>query len=175
MYNISKSVKKIKTLMKKIIGIDPGLANIGWGIIESYGSRLNYIDSGYINTKADTPFEIRLKDIFNKIDLIIKEHKPEYFCIESIYFVEGKNNKSAMTVAQARGVMCLIASLNNLVFYEYTPLEVKKSVVGSAGYAQKDQIKLMVNLILNINKTFTYDHESDALALAICGFHNMNR
>ena len=154
--------------MARIIGIDPGLANAGWGIIDVKGNRLTYVAHGAIKTEAGLPSPIRLKIIFESIQKIIELYKPDESGIETLYFA--KNVKTALPVAEARGVLTLGLILSGLVVGEYTPLQIKQAVVGY-GRADKNQVQQMVRLLLALDKIPKPDHAADALAAAICHTH----
>ncbi len=148
-----------------ILGIDPGIAIVGYGLIKMDGNKLTMLEYGCINTssKSDTP--TRLKVIYDEISDIIKEYNPSELAIEELFF--NKNVKTAITVGQARGVEILAAANNGLEIYEYTPLQIKQAVVGY-GRAEKHQIQEVVKMILNLNQIPKPDDAADALAVAIC-------
>ena len=149
----------------RIIGIDPGTAITGFSILERNKSKLTLLDYGCIRTKAGTPQHIRLNQIAQDIDTLIKKWKPEQASIEKLFF---KNNaKTAMTVAEARGVIIQKLTENNVESRGYTPLEVKMSVCGY-GRADKKMVQQMVKMLLKLKKTPQPDDAADAIALAIC-------
>lgn len=154
--------------MPRIIGIDPGLANAGWGIIDVNGNRLTYIAHGSIKTEAAIPTPLRLKDIYKGILSIVDKYKPVEAGMETLYFA--KNVKSALPVAEAKGVLTLGLVLSGLHVGEYTPLQIKQAVVGN-GRADKNQVQQMVKLLLALDKVPKPDHAADALAAAICHVH----
>jgi len=149
----------------RVIGIDPGLANTGWGIIESDGVRFKYIKHGTIETQADIPSTLRLKEIYDKLCELINQYKPTHAGIETLYF--SKNVSSAMPVAQARGVQLLALGNCNILTGEYTPIQIKQAVVGN-GRGTKRQVQDMVKLLLKLSSYPKPDHAADALAAAIC-------
>ncbi len=151
--------------MTRILGIDPGLANAGWGVLDLRGNRFSYIAHGSISTESGLPMAVRLRQIFNGIKDVISKYQPEETSIETLYFA--KNVKSALPVAEARGVLTLAAVLSDLLVAEYTPLQIKQAVVGN-GRADKNQVQQMVKLLLALEKIPKPDHASDALAAAIC-------
>ena len=151
--------------MAVIIGIDPGLANAGWGIIGVEGTRLHYIAHGSIKTEAGLPSPLRLKSLYLELQGIIQLYAPVAAAIETLYFAE--NVKTALPVAEARGVLSLGLILSDLSVAEYTPLQIKQAVVGN-GRADKNQVQQMVKLLLGLDKIATPDHSADALAAAIC-------
>lgn len=154
--------------MSRIIGIDPGLANAGWGILDVNGNRLTYVAHGSITTSSGLPSPIRLKEIYGKLSEIIKEYEPAESAMETLYFA--KNVKTALPVAEARGVLSLGLVNSGLQVSEYTPLQIKQAVVGN-GRADKNQVQQMVKLLLGLSSIPKPDHAADALAAAICHVH----
>ncbi len=152
----------------RILGLDPGYATVGYGIVEYDNFSFKTIAYGAIVTKADKPFYDRLSDIFDDMCTIIDSYKPDYMSIEKLYF--NTNTTTAINVAQARGVITLAANKKNVKIYEYTPLQVKQSITGY-GRAEKHQIMEMVKSILRLNSVPKPDDTADALALAICHGH----
>ena len=148
----------------RILGIDPGYAIVGYGVIEFSGSRYYAIDYGVITTTANTPFPQRLQEIYNGMVSIIIRSNPDALSIERLYFQN--NQKTAIDVAQARGVILLSAQNNNLPISEYTPLQVKTAVTG---YGQhKQQVMEMTRRLLKLETIPKPDDAADALAIAIC-------
>jgi crossover junction endodeoxyribonuclease RuvC len=154
-----------------ILGVDPGFARTGYGIIESRGSNLKLIDYGIIETDSKIDFSIRLKKISGELEKIIQEYSPTIISVEKIFFC--KNTKTAINVSHARGVIILTASKNNLKVLEFTPPEVKRAVTGY-GKAEKKQMQKMVQILLNLKEIPEPDDSADALALAICAANNFN-
>lgn len=155
-----------KGVIKMIImGIDPGIAITGYGIIEYDGNQLKPIDYGYIQTLSYEVSSIRLKAIYEGISGLIKTFQPNVFVIEELFF--NKNIRTALTVGQARGVAILAAGMSEIAVYEYTPLQVKQSVIGY-GRAKKEQVQFMVKELLNLKEIPKPDDVADALAIAIC-------
>lgn len=154
--------------MPRIIGIDPGLANAGWGILDVEGNRLSYVAHGSISTHAKTPTPYRLKEIYDKLTRIIAEYKPQESGMETLYFA--KNVKTALPVAEARGVLSLGLINAGISVSEYTPLQIKQAVVGN-GRADKNQVQQMVKLLLGLDAIPKPDHAADALAAAISHVH----
>lgn len=152
-----------------ILGIDPGYAIIGYGLLSYNGNKFSVLDYGAITTPADIPFNKRLDIIFNDLNLLIKQYKPNMLAIEKLFF--NTNQKTGIDVAQARGVIILAAEQNGLKINEYTPLQVKQSVVGY-GRAEKKQVQEMTRLILKLEKIPKPDDTADALAMAICCGHS---
>ena len=151
-----------------ILGIDPGLAIVGYGVIEYKNMKFRTLAYGAITTPAHTPVEQRLKKIYSELDAIIKKHRPDEIAVEELFF--NTNITTGITVAQARGVILLAAAQNGLEINEYTPLQVKQSVVGY-GKAEKNQVILMVKTLLKLDKAPKLDDTCDALAIAICHAH----
>ena len=152
-----------------ILGIDPGYAIVGYGVIKYDKNRFSVIDYGAITTQAKTPFNERLLTIYNELTDIIKKYNPEQMAIEKLFY--NTNAKTVIDVAQARGVIMLTAEMNGLKPFEYTPLQVKQSVVGY-GRAEKKQVQEMTRVILNLDKVPKPDDTADALAMAICHAHS---
>ena len=153
---------------KRILGIDPGLQSTGISVIESTsGGMYRTLYCGCIETLKDKKIEKRLSEIYSDINDIILRFKPDCLAVEEIFF--SSNAKSVIKVGQARGVVLLCASNNNIDVFEYTPLEVKQAIVGY-GRATKDQIKYMVKVLLKINEVDfpKKDDAWDSLAIAIC-------
>ena len=152
----------------KIIGIDPGYAIVGYGIIEYHNMSFTTLSYGAVLTEAGTPFDDRLLKIYDELTDILGSHRPEAMAIEKLFFTT--NQKTAIDVAQARGVIMLAARQHNIPVYEYTPLQVKQSVVGY-GKAQKAQVMDMTKRLLNLREVPKPDDTADALAIAICHAH----
>lgn len=149
----------------KILGIDPGTASLGWGIIEKNGSNIKPINYGCINTSANAETPKRLFDIFKELCDIIEEEKPDYAAVEQIFFF--KNQKTVIPVAQARGVAIVACETLKVPVAEYTPLQVKQALTGY-GRADKKQIQEMVKVICKLKNCPKPDDAADALAVAIC-------
>lgn len=152
-----------------ILGIDPGYAIVGWGVIRYESNRFQVIDYGAITTEAGTPFVERLSSVYNGLNDIFERYKPEAMAIEKLFY--NTNAKTVIDVAQARGVTVLAAHQNNAKIFEYTPLQVKQSVVGY-GRAEKKQVQEMVRVILRLEKIPKPDDTADALAMAVCHAHS---
>jgi crossover junction endodeoxyribonuclease RuvC len=148
-----------------ILGIDPGTANTGYGVVAHVGGRLVALDGGVIETSARSSLATRLAQIHARVTELIDEHRPEAVAVEDLYF--GTNARSAFAVGQARGVVLLAAGQAGLDCASYTPQQVKGAVCGS-GRAAKDQVQRMVQAVLSLAELPTPDHASDALAVAIC-------
>ena len=151
-----------------ILGIDPGYAIIGWGVLEYNANKFKVMDYGAVTTKANTPFPLRLADIYNGISEIIGKYQPAVMSMEKLFY--NNNAKTVIDVAQARGVITLAAQQNGVKIAEYTPLQVKQSVTGY-GRAVKKQVQEMTRTILNLEKIPKPDDTADALAMAICHAH----
>lgn len=151
-----------------ILGIDPGTAITGYGIVSVSGNKLKAVDYGCVRTEAKIPLYRRLQQINHEICRLIEEFKPDHFAIEELFF--NKNTRTALSVGQARGVALLAAANAGLVIAEYTPLQVKQAVVGY-GRADKSQVQYMVKTILSLREIPKPDDTADALALAICHTH----
>ncbi len=151
-----------------ILGIDPGIAIVGYGVIEYSGGKFRVIDYGAVTTPAHTPPEYRLATVYSDINTLIHTYKPDEMAIEELFF--NTNQKTAILVAEARGVILLAAQQNNVKINEYTPLQVKQAVVGY-GRAEKQQVQSMITTILGLKKVPKPDDTADALALAICDAH----
>lgn len=148
-----------------ILGIDPGTIVTGFGIIKYEGNEVIPVTAGIIKLPAVKEISPRLKIIYDEINRLIKVYKPDEFAIETAFY--GKNVQSAMKIGYARGVSLLAAVNNKLPTKEYSPREVKKSVVGN-GAASKEQVQFMIKKLLSIKKAKMKFDESDALAVAIC-------
>lgn len=148
-----------------IIGIDPGTATTGYGVIK--GDRDGHIclDYGVIETSKDWSEQDRLEKINNEVDDLIKRYKPNALAIESLYFF--KNSKTVIPVSQSKGVVLMTASKNKIPVFEFTPLQAKMATVGY-GRADKKQVQEMIKRILNLEEIPKPDDASDALAIAIC-------
>ena len=149
----------------KIFGIDPGYAIVGWGVIDYKNPAFTTLAYGAITTKAGVAPERRLQIIYEELDRLLKMYKPDAVAVEELFF--NTNQKTAITVAEARGVIILAAINNGVEIFEYTPLQVKQSVVGY-GRAEKRQVIDMVQRILHMSAPAKPDDASDALAMAIC-------
>jgi crossover junction endodeoxyribonuclease RuvC len=149
----------------KIIGIDPGTATTGFGVIEVIDNTYNMVDGGVIKTPAKQADELRLEIIYNDLTNIINEIKPDVACVEQLFFAQ--NVTTAMSVSQARGVILLAIIKAGLDHESYTPLQIKQTLTGY-GRADKKQIQEMVKTILGLNEIPKPDDCADALAVAIC-------
>jgi len=152
-----------------IMGIDPGFAITGYGIVKYQGNRFSVIDYGVVTTEAGIPLPKRLLLLSNRLEEIIEKHNPSAISIEELFF--NKNIKTALNVGHGRGVALVTAAKSGIEVFEYTPLQVKQSVVGY-GRAEKAQIQQMVKVILNLQAIPKPDDAADALAVAICHGHS---
>ena len=147
------------------MGIDPGVANTGFGVVRVAGGRMSAVDGGVIEAPPDQPPEDRLARIHAELEQLIGWHEPAAVALEQLYF--GKNVRSAIAVGQARGVAMLAAAQRRIPCFDYTPQAVKLSVCGS-GAAAKGQVQQMVGALLGLPRPPESDHAADALAVAIC-------
>ena len=155
---------------RRIVGVDPGLAAAGWGIVDVSGSRIVHVAHGAITTKARVPRSERLLTIYLAFKAVLEEYLPAEAGMETLYFA--KNVTSAMPVAEARGVLCLALAERGLEVREYTPMAIKRAVVGS-GAAEKEQVQELVCLILGLKAIPKPDHAADALGAAVCRAHDI--
>jgi crossover junction endodeoxyribonuclease RuvC len=148
-----------------VMGVDPGAANTGFGVVRAAGGQMAALDGGVIETDPSMPAEQRLARIHGALRELIEWHEPEACAVEDIYF--GRNVRSAVAVGQARGVALLAAAQGGIPCFDYTPQAVKMAVCGS-GAAGKKQVQRMVATLLGLSEPPHPDHAADALALAIC-------
>ncbi len=151
-----------------ILGIDPGYAIVGYGIIRYEKNRFQVLDFGAVTTPAGMGFPDRLKCIYEDLTYLFNKYNPDAMAIEKLFF--NTNKKTAVDVAQARGVILLAAKMNGAECFEYTPLQVKQSVVGY-GRAEKKQVQEMTKHLLGLSAVPKPDDTADALALALCHAH----
>lgn len=152
-----------------ILGIDPGYAIVGWGVIEYNGSKFKTLGYGSINTPAGLEPAERLLMVYRGMNEIIQKYKPDQIAVEELFF--NTNTTTAILVAEARGVILLSAKLAGLEIAEYTPLQVKQAVVGY-GRAEKKQVIVMVTSLLGLSAPPKPDDTADALAIAVCHAHS---
>jgi crossover junction endodeoxyribonuclease RuvC len=148
-----------------VLGIDPGLANTGYGVVTRRGRRMVALDGGVIETASGIPIERRLADVYAGVEALLQEHSPDAVALEELYF--GQNVRTAFAVGHARGVIMLAAGRHGIPCSSYTPQKVKSSVCGH-GRAAKEQVARMVQTLLDLPELPTPDHASDALAVALC-------
>lgn len=156
----------------RILGVDPGYAIVGVGTIDYEGNRFRVVDFGAITTEAGEDMFERLKAIYDEMTKLIEYVKPDVMAIEELFFQN--NQKTAINVAQARGVLILAAKNYGIPVFEYTPLQVKQAVVGY-GRAEKTQVQQMTKAILNLTEVPKPDDTADALAIAVCHAHSGGR
>lgn len=149
----------------RILGIDPGTATVGWGVIEVQGGKTTSVTYGHISTSKDLAPEKRLAEIASDLETIIKQYQPEEAAVEELFFF--KNQKTIISVAQARGVILLTLENFCVSISGYTPLEVKQALT-NYGRAEKTQVQLMVQAILKLPTIPQPDDTADALAIALC-------
>jgi len=155
----------------RILGIDPGYAILGYGVVDYIGNHFEVVDYGAITTNAKMEMPDRLCKLYSELGEIINKYKPEDASVEELFF--NSNAKTAIMVGQARGVAVLACAESGLNISEYTPLQIKQALVGY-GRADKKQIQYMVRLLLNLDKVPKPDDTADALAAAICHANSMN-
>ena len=152
-----------------IIGIDPGYAITGFGVIEYEGNHFKLIESGSIQTKAGIPLPTRIAQIYDDMNELIEKYKPDAIAIEELFF--NRNTTTAIGVAQGRGAVLIAAAKTSTPIYEYTPLQVKQGVTGY-GRADKKQVQMMVKTVLGLEKVPKLDDTTDAIAIGICHAHS---
>ena len=148
-----------------IMGIDPGLAHTGWGVIEEHGAKVTAVAYGCIETEANQDLATRLCIIQDKITAVLERYTPDELGIEGIYF--GVNSKSAIATAHSRGAVLVAVGRKKIAVGEYTPMQIKKALVGT-GSADKAQVQYMVKAVLGLDHMPKPDHAADALAAAVC-------
>ena len=151
-----------------VLGIDPGTAICGYAVVEQVGNRIHAVQYGAVFTDKDMKPEMRLKKIYEEISALIGHYKPDLMSIEKLFF--NRNVTTAIPVGQARGVVLLAAANQGLPILEFTPMQIKSSVVGT-GSATKDQVTYMVQHLLNIKEKPKPDDVADAIAAALCGIN----
>lgn len=153
----------------RILGVDPGYGITGYSIIDYVGNKFKLVHSGAITTPAKQSFPLRLSQIYTDMQNIINEYKPDAISVEELFF--NNNVKTAINVAQARGIILVVGCQNNIPTFEYTPLQVKQAVVGY-GRADKVQVQKMVKTILKVDTLPKLDDITDSMAIAICHAHS---
>ena len=154
----------------RIIGIDPGMAIVGYSIIDFNNDKMTLVESGSIQTNKDLPDEKRLKEIFDDLNYLIEKYKPQEASIEKLFFF--KNQKTVMPVSQARGVILLALENFGIKVHEYTPIEIKQTLTGY-GRASKDEVARSVKIIMNGQNIPKLDDTVDSIAIAICHIRNL--
>ena len=155
----------------KVLGIDPGIAIVGYGVIEENKGKLQTLDFGIVETKKDLSTPIRLKKVAEGIDALIEKFQPDAIAIEELFF--NNNAKTAITVAEARGVILYTCIKRCEALFEYTPLQIKQAITGY-GRADKVQVQQMVKVLLNLKNIPKPDDAADALAVALCHANTKN-
>ena len=153
----------------RILGIDPGFAITGYSIIDYIGNKFELITSGAVTTEAKQSFPLRLLKLNNDLESLIDEYKPDAISVEELFF--NNNAKTAINVAQARGVILVLGCRKNVPTYEYTPLQITQTVVGD-GRVDKILVQKMVKTILGVDKLPKLDDTTDSMAAAICHAHS---
>jgi crossover junction endodeoxyribonuclease RuvC len=153
--------------MTRVLGVDPGLASTGWGVVDADGSRYRHVASGVIRTPASEPIGKRLNTIYDRIREIVRVNHPDTAGVEQLYFA--RNATSGIPVAHARGVVFLALAQADVPTGEYPPQAIKKAIVG-VGRADKSQVQELVRVLLGLAEVVRPDHASDALAAAICHY-----
>lgn len=153
----------------RVLGIDPGFAITGYSIIDYIGNKFQLISSGAVLTKAGVSFPQRLTKIYDDLNLIIDKYTPDAIAVEELFF--NQNTKTAINVAQARGIILIVGCKKNIPTFEYTPLQVKQAVTGY-GRADKIQVQKMVQSILKVDKIPKLDDITDSMAIGICHAHS---
>ncbi len=152
-----------------VLGIDPGLATTGYGLVEGDGQRLGLVAYGVIRTPAKTPIAHRLMQIHNELAALLRQYRPDAAAVEELFF--STNARTAIAVGEARGVVILTLAEANLSVAEYTPLQVKQAITGY-GQADKTQVQQMVRLLLSLSDIPQPDDAADALAVSVCHHHS---
>jgi len=152
-----------------ILGIDPGLATMGWGVIESDGHRHRLLQYGTLGTPPGQPIPIRLRSIFTGVQQLTETFSPDEIAVEELFF--GRNVTTALNVGAARGAALVAAAQHTENLFEYTPMQIKQAVVGY-GKAEKQQVQQMVRMLLNLTEIPRPDDAADALAVAITHAHS---
>ena len=160
--------RKTTLRKKRVIGIDPGLAHTGFGVVDSVAGRLSLVSYGVIETPSTESHEVRLLAIYNRLLAVLDEFRPDEAEIEALYF--SRNSSSALAVAEAKGVITLCVTQQGIPLFEYTPNQIKSSVTGTSG-ADKETVEQYVKILLNLQVEPKPDHAADALAGAITHIH----
>ena len=155
--------------IRRVLGIDPGLAHTGFGVVESVEGKIRLVSYGVIETNAEESHELRLLAIYNRLLALIDEFRPDEAEMESLYF--SRNASSALAVAEAKGVITLCLAQQNIPLYIYTPNKIKSTVTGTSS-ADKETVEQYVQILLNMKVRPQPDHAADALAGAITHLHS---
>lgn len=165
MDDVASQVRRMATVSRTVLGIDPGLAHTGWGVVRQEGPRLSCVAYGCVTTGSDAPLPDRLLKIKRQIEAVIQRYQPAFVGIETVWF--GENVSAAFGTGQARGAALVACAEAGLMVGEYTPNAIKMAVVGQ-GHAEKEQVQYMVAKLLHLDALPQPDHAADALAAAIC-------
>ena len=149
----------------RILGIDPGYGKVGYGVLDKTGNKFKMVDYGVIYTDKELKLPERLKELHDKLNIIIDKYKPDESCVEELFFF--RNVTTAIQVGEARGVILLCLVNKNIPVYEYNPFQIKQAVTGF-GRAEKGQVQRVLKILLNLKKNQTPDDAADALAAAFC-------
>ncbi|MCQ2435719.1 MAG: crossover junction endodeoxyribonuclease RuvC [Clostridia bacterium] len=152
----------------RILGIDPGLAIVGYGVVDFVGGKFRVIAMGSIETPAGIDTEDRLEMIYNDLTEIVREYRPDEMAVEELFF--NTNQTTGIAVAEARGIVLLVGKQNGIKIAEYTPLQVKSAVVGY-GRSEKKQVMELTRMLLGLDSKIKLDDTADALAIAVCHAH----
>ena len=152
-----------------VLGIDPGTAITGYGLVREDGEGLTLVDYGVITTAAGQPLPVRLQAIYQGLAEVAREHQPQQAAVEELFF--SRNVRTALSVGHARGVTLLALADAGLTIHEYKPLEIKQAITGYGG-AGKQQVQEMVRLLLNLDHVPQPDDAADAVAVAVCHIHS---
>lgn len=153
---------------RRVFGIDPGLARFGWAVIERRGSQACLLTAGRLTTAAGQRDSLRLRHLYEKLQTLMHELKPDHIAIEKLFF--SRNVSTAMTVGQARGIALLVAAQAHIPVAEFTPTAIKQAIAGD-GRADKKQIQSMLKILLRLDRAPTSDDMADAMAVALCALH----
>ncbi|WP_251198140.1 crossover junction endodeoxyribonuclease RuvC [Anaerotardibacter muris] len=148
-----------------ILGIDPGLANTGWGIVHQSGPRMTCVAYGCISTSSSSSLSLRLRKIYEQITAVVQRFQPTCVGIETVWF--GQNITAAFATGQARGAALVACASEDICVEEFSPSQIKLAIVGT-GSAEKEQVQYMVKQVLGLDRIPSPDHSADALAAAIC-------
>jgi crossover junction endodeoxyribonuclease RuvC len=156
----------------RVLGVDPGTAILGWGIVEREGARQRALAYGAVTTSDRRPMAERLRSIYQQLSDVVAQHAPDAAAVEKLFF--GQNSRTALAVGQARGVVLLVFAQASLPYVEMTPAEVKQALTGY-GRAEKQQMQKMVQRLLGLDQYPKPDDVADALAIALCGEEILRR
>ena len=160
--------RKKGRVLVRVLGIDPGYAIVGWGVLDYQGNRFQPAGFGAVTTKAGVPLERRLAQVYDGVAEVLDQYRPEALSIEKLFYQH--NQTTVIGVAEARGVILLAAAQRGVPIFEYTPMQVKQSVSGY-GMANKKQVQEMTRILLHLDKVPKPDDTADALAMAITHCH----